>query len=324
LARIVALDEEALTLQLDDPFWRVARLGESVKLGIGGRWSMHTPVVGTESVSAGARVRVRTPVKSGERQPARGFLGNLSCDLMAHGANARELEKFSVPLPRLTDEVEYRRASREELGQILYLRTQAYRAAGKFSGTGTLSDDFDNEAIHLCAFYHGVPIASLRLMIHPQSASLEHEAFFQWRHTLPSKSDIVEISRVSVHPDFQRCRVLEGLFQRTAFEVLSCGRSWILGSATDKLLPMYRRIGCAPTDIRFRFGTLGEIEHTIFVVDVRSGLLGHSNLLIWLFLWRHVARASINQQLLRPRSMLERLRVSFLLGLGRLADVVNL
>ena len=125
-----------------------------------------------------------------------------------------------------------------------------------------------------------------------------------------------------MHPDFRRCRILEALFQRAAAEVLQCGRRWLVGSASEKLLPMYRRIGCIPTPIKWDDPLVfGGIVHTVFLCDVRSALLGRANPLVWLFLWRNVARALIQDGALTPRTLLERLRLSAMLGMARIVDV---
>jgi hypothetical protein len=153
----------------------------------------------------------------------------------------------------------------------------------------------------------------------------EHQRLIQWPADFPMATEVVDISRVCVHPDFRHCRILEALFRRAAAEIVQSGRRWLVGSASDKLLPMYRRIGCMPTSIQWKDRQFfGGAVHTVFLCDVRSALLGRANPLVWLFLWRDVARALVQDEVLTPRTLLERLRLKALLGTAVLVDAFQL
>ena len=87
---------------------------------------------------------------------------------------------------------------------------------------------------------------------------------------------------------------------------------------------MYERLGCVPTSIQWSDPEItGGIPHTVFLCDVRSALLGMTKPLVWLFLWRKVARALLEDGVLQPQTLPERLRVRTMLGLGRVFDVVT-
>jgi hypothetical protein len=45
---------------------------------------------------------------------------------------------------------------------------------------------------------------------------------------------------------------------------------------------------------------------------------------VWLFLWRDVARALVQDEVLTPRTLLERLRLKALLGTAVLVDAFQL
>jgi hypothetical protein len=84
---------------------------------------------------------------------------------------------------------------------------------------------------------------------------------------------------------------------------------------------MYRRIGCVPTRIQWNDPQFfGGIAHTVFLCDVRSALLGRGNPLVWIFLWRDVARALVQDDVLMPHTPLERLRLKVMLGIALLVD----
>lgn len=313
-AVLTGIERSRYRIKTTDPCWTNVSAGVRIRLKLAGCRS-HPLFIRTCASNEGHATLVLEHSRA--RRPG-AFENALAREFMAAGASSQDLTAYGLPSPRLSEEVVYRRAQSHELGQILHLRTQAYRHAGKYSGDGTLTDAFDADAIHLCAFFRGIPVAAIRLMIHPPGAMLEEEQFFKWTSELPDRSDVIEISRACVHPDFQRCKVLEGLFRRVVIEVLQSRRNWVLGTATDRLLPMYQRLGCQATSIRFRYGALEGIEHTVFVSNVRSGMLGRTHLLTWLFFWSRVSRTLTQDGLLVARTRAEYARLVVLSAVARL------
>ena len=252
------------------------------------------------------------------------FVRRLATELLGAGASLTDLKSMGLPVPNLAHEVVVRRAKQDELNKIILLRTLAYRHDGKYDSPDAFTDEFDEGAAHLAAFFCGRAVAALRLMLPGDDEATEHQLYFQWPSDFPSPLEVADISRVCVHPDFRRCRILEALFQRAAAEVLRCDRRWLVGSAPAELLPMYERIGCVATPIQWSDPEVtGGIDHTVFLCDVRSALLGKTKPLVWLFLWRKVARALLEDGVLLPQTLPERLRVGAMLGLGRVVDAVT-
>jgi len=249
------------------------------------------------------------------------FVRRLTTELLAGRAKLGDLKQLGLPVPNLSREVVVRRARANELSQIVHLRTLAYRHDGKHSSNEAMTDEFDERAIHLSAFFCGRPVAALRLMLPNNENPSEHQRLIQWPPDFPTTMELADISRVCVHPNFRHCRILEPLFGRAAAEILLSGRRWLVGSASEKLLPMYRRIGCVATRIQWNDPQIfGGISHRVFLCDVRSALLGRANPLVWLFLWRNVAGALVQDGVLMPRTLLERLRLNMMLSIGFLVD----
>jgi hypothetical protein len=248
----------------------------------------------------------------------------LGTELLSSGANWGDLKNLGLPAPNLSHEVVVRRARADELTQIIHLRTTSYRHDGKHSGPDAMTDEYDERAIHLCAFFCGCPVASLRLMLPNDGRPSEHQQMIQWPADFPAAMELADISRVCVHPDFRHCRILEALFRRAAAEILLSGRRWLVGSASEKLLPMYRRIGCIPTRIKWANAQcFGGIVHTVFLCDVRSALLGRANPLVWMFLWRDVSRALVQDAVLTPRTLQEWLRLKLIFSAAEFVDFIT-
>lgn len=313
------LSPDAMLLELRDPLYAGAAPGAAFEVGIAGCWSEVT----LEGLREQDSTRLEGRWIRFSERPRTAFMAALAVELLAGGASVADLKRLGVRVPLLSRDVIIRRAAPDEYPQIFHLRTLAYQADGKFSGAGVFSDEYDARAIQLCAFFRGRPVAALRLMVLRPEEVWEQSRFFGWPDSFPARADVVEISRVSVHPDFRRCRLLEPLFRRCAAEVLLSGRGWLLGSATPKLLPLYEQIGCKPTDVRILHSDFGELEHTVFLADVRSGLLGAANPLVWLVLWRGVAVPMLQDGLIAPKGAFARLRLAALRLIGRVMDWVE-
>ena len=317
-ASLETADGQQLTITTADALYRDIQPGRAVCVRLVDCWSeplpvrdrVHNPRAGTTTLTVAA------PQSAGSA-----FVRRLATELLAGGANLGDLKNAGLPVPSLAREVVVRRAQADELNKIILLRTLAYRHDGKYESPDAFTDEFDENAVHLAAFFGGRAVAALRLMLPRDDEPSEHQLYFQWPAEFPSPLEVADVSRVCVHPDFRRCRILEPLFQRAAAEVLQCDRRWLLGSAPEDLLPMYERIGCAPTSIQWSDPeTTGGIPHTVFLCDVRSAMLAQSNPLTWLFLWRKVARGLLEDGVLQPQSLPERLRLHAMLGVARVVD----
>lgn len=193
-------------------------------------------------------------------------------------ASLEELRKGGLTVQSSARAVEFGYVrTPEEYKAVLALRLRAYGEAGKLDQAGppdAMADIFDSRARILVGRYRGEVVASLRLIYHEPDDPTEHEQYTSFPESFPRKDEMVEITRVCTHPDYRRGDLLLGLFRHTILTVLQSRRRWILGSSTEKLLPIYTRIGCKPTDVRFRHEAVGGEEHVMFLGDCYAGLAG--------------------------------------------------
>ena len=213
-------------------------------------------------------------------------------------------------LPSLEPYFEYQTIkTRQEFDEVIDLRTKAYLEAGKLEDGSPMTDAFDEKAIILVGKLFGKIVASLRIMPHRPGEAWEHDRFLTWTPELPPKPESVEITRVCTDPAFKRTNVLLGLFQRTALLVLVCGRRYLIGCATQGLMPLYQRIGCIPSSVRFSHADLGNQQHTLFYADVQESLLGKTmNPVTWSLLWNDTSLLSCDSGLLTTSSISDSLR----------------
>ncbi len=204
--------------------------------------------------------------------------------------------------------------TKEEYEQVLDLRRLAYGGAGKIAADEDVSDIYDARSRIVVGTYKGQIVASTRLIFNELADQMEHEQFVAFPDWIPRKDDICEITRVCLHPEFRGSDILLGLFRFVGITVAQSGRRYILGCATDKLLPMYLRIGFQDTKINFAHKNLNNLEHTIFLCDVVKGLSGKDvNPLVWNVVWSPVT-AYLTERHILDYDLIANLRI----GLYRL------
>jgi predicted GNAT family N-acyltransferase len=232
-----------------------------------------------------------------------------------------ELAEAGLRVRSLARAVEIGLATSEsERRQAYALRHLAYSTAGKLhaDATALFCDAYDQSAKIVVARHKGEVVASLRLMFHGPAESFEHDAYT----SLPADLDrqrVTEITRICTHPGFRGGDLLRALFQFSALEVLRAGRPVVVGSATQKLLPLYRRLGMRATGRPFLHHELGGLEHRLIVGDARRALAGRGiGPLAWNLVWAEVRDRAIYAGILEPRGV-DRARVASYRMLGPLA-----
>ena len=191
-------------------------------------------------------------------------------------------------------ELDYARTP-EEYDEVLNLRLDAFRAVvdtppdAKAKDWG---DHFDAKARILTVRYRGKLVASCRLIMAAPDGPLEHDALVQLPNTLPDRKLIVEVSRTCTHPAYRGDDLLMMLFRHIVLNSLESGRRFMMANCVKNLLPIYERVGCKYTGVKFRHATDGN-EHYVFLGDLSAMLLGRGiSPLAWSLLcgsmWQHV------------------------------------
>lgn len=165
-------------------------------------------------------------------------------------------------------------AADEDFDRVLVLRHNAYRDAGKLDARGqaTAGDRFDEDAIFPVARHGDRVVASMRLSFPAADEHLEHEQHVTLPASFPPRESMVEITRVCTDRTFRKSDLLLGLFQFSLLQIVDCGRPYVIGSATQKLLPLYVKLGFRPTGLRFHPEEIGGEEHEVFLGDVSAAM----------------------------------------------------
>ncbi|MPY55877.1 GNAT family N-acetyltransferase [Streptomyces spongiae] len=142
------------------------------------------------------------------------------------------------------------------------------------------ADDARSRIFMLCV--GGQLVATSRAIFHPDGAKLEHERYVPSPPGFPTNDELVEASRVATHPDFRRSDLLFMLLKHMLLVNLQAGRRWTVGSATEKLVPLYKRIGAHFPGVTFELATLNNEKHHLFMLDLPALLRGRGvSPLVW-------------------------------------------
>jgi predicted GNAT family N-acyltransferase len=211
--------------------------------------------------------------------------------------------------------------SQNEYEDVLKLRHKAYSEAGKIDQTVdhfSTADIFDSRSRIITARFDKELVGSVRLMFHGADDTMEHEQFVQFPNSFPAKHEIVEVTRVCTEAKFRSSDLFLQLMKQMALLIVQSKRRYMLGSATEKLIPAYVKLGFERTGIKYSHADLGNEEHEILLADIPLLLTGKGiSLATWSSVYADVADylADIHGIDFDP---MKNLRMRFYKGIGRI------
>ncbi len=181
----------------------------------------------------------------------------------------REFRDSGFDQKRMTGAIEYSVVRTEaDYREVLNLRYLAYLADGKISssaGVNDVSDIHDSRARILMCKYRGRTIASARLTFHELGDITEHEEFITWPNEFPRRDDTVEVTRACTHPDFRRTGLFFALVRYVVISAMQAGRTWVVTSSTEDLVPLYRFVGLREVGITYAHPDLNDLKHVVLL-----------------------------------------------------------
>jgi hypothetical protein len=148
-------------------------------------------------------------------------------------------------------------SSADEYADVLKIRLEAYRAAGKATQMlpEEMADEFDERSIILCAKAGKQIVGTVRLVYSDGNQPFPFEEYFAFPKSVVSKrEDIYEVSRLAIDPSFQGTDLVLEIFKAVAREVtISKVSAFCL--ATQALRSLYLRLGANKIT--------GEVNHPV-------------------------------------------------------------
>lgn len=169
------------------------------------------------------------------------------------------------------------------------IRYESYAADKRLpwqKSANDMRDCFDDRSVSCLISLGRIDVASIRVTVSSESEELSypevaHEDDYgrlfdrapSWSH-LPDRRDYVECSRTAVLPSHRG----RGLWFLLAAQMVAMakpsGRSFIVGSAIDELLPTWQKVGYKRTGLRYFNDDIGGRIHEMIVLDVERVIGG--------------------------------------------------
>jgi len=179
--------------------------------------------------------------------------------------------------------------TKEEFEEVLKLRFEAYKAAGKVADGKThmdMSDQFDAKSRIVIGKIKGEVICSARLTFHQLGDKLEQENYVHWSTDLPRQDEVVEIMRACTKPGFRGSDLLAGMFKFMAVTVAQTKKQWIVICATDEMVPFYEKVGFKKIGRSYDHPALNNIHHHVMLANFMDGMSGRSvGPIYWNIVW---------------------------------------
>ena len=186
--------------------------------------------------------------------------------------------------------------TRQELEQILEVRFVTYKAAAKTPPGATsamMQDKYDASSIIYCAKYGPDVIATMRVNIcKDDGQEFPFETYFGSCESLGIlRNKCCEISRLGVLPEFQGSDLFIGFVKVSVQMLVKLGLDEMFCVATNKLSPMYQKIGAERVSDPVRHPVLDNEFLTLHRIKTASFLTG-SNMKFEI--WKKISEEAIS------------------------------
>jgi len=184
----------------------------------------------------------------------------------------------------------------QELEQILKVRFAAYKTAAKTPPGATsemMEDEYDASSIIYCAKYGLDVIATMRVNLSKSDGQkLPFETYFGSCESLGiARHHSCEISRLAILPEFQGSDLFIGFVKVTVQMLVKLRLDTMFCVATNKLAPMYQRIGAERMSEPVRHPVLVDESLNLYGIKTSSFLTGSH---MEFDVWKKIAAEAIN------------------------------
>ena len=173
----------------------------------------------------------------------------------------------------------------EDYLKVLELRQLAYTSTGKIpkeTQLASTADRYDDYSRIIICRHKGkirgpaeIGIIQLRVTFcDTKDQKFELEESIKLPLQFQSRQELAEISRMCIHPDFQRTDLVVGLIERAFMYTLKTGKKYIITSCDNKMLRFYKMLGFTSSGITFELKTLNDVPHEFIYVKTKKGLTG--------------------------------------------------
>jgi predicted GNAT family N-acyltransferase len=214
--------------------------------------------------------------------------------------------------------------TKQEFEKVKELRKLAHEADLNLNQDVTIDDmgdRFDSSARIIIGTHHdGHMVCTARILFNTGDEPLEHEELVELPADLPRKSEIVEISRLAIHPEYRHGDLLIGLFE---FITTTCvhERKYVLMSCLERMIPFFSKVGFEPINVSYKSKLFNEEGHILFG-DIHKIILGWNvNPIYWNLVYRRVTEFLLDASRIQIRGI-DKARIAYYRLFGPMARAI--
>lgn len=207
-----------------------------------------------------------------------------------------QLRQCGFKVREVADNFKFRYVkNQEEYIEVLKLRLEAYRGAGKVAEAARPKDMVcrnDLQSRIVVAIHQGKIVASATIYFpNGLTDKFELDDFISLSNFIPleERTNYLEVSRLCIRSDYRRGDLLMRMFGHLYKVMVSSGRARIITSCDEKLWTIYRRIGFKKTGLEYAHQKLNGLKHYVISVHQNTGIFSSGvNLLVWDHIYRRM------------------------------------
>lgn len=209
----------------------------------------------------------------------------------------------------------------EEYEKVKKLRKEAHEVDANLHGDVTIDDmgdRFDSHARIIIGTRHdGELVCTVRVLFNSENEPFEHAALADLPADLPRKSEIVEVGRLAIHPDYRHGDLMASLLEFIVTTSVH-ERRYVIISCLERMIPFFTRVGLVPLDITYSSKLFNQDGHILFG-DIHKIILGWNvNPIFWNLVYRRVTEYLIDASRIQVRGI-DRARIAVYKMFGPLA-----
>lgn len=215
--------------------------------------------------------------------------------------------------------------TKQEFERVKQLRKLAHEADANLNQDVTIDDmgdRFDSSARIIIGTHHdGHMVCTARVLFNTGDEPLEHEELVELPPGLPRKTEMVEISRLAIHPEYRHGDLLVGLFEFMTITSVH-ERRYVLMSCLERMIPFFSRVGFSSLDVSYKSKLFNEEGYVLFG-DIHQIILGWDvNPIYWNLVYRRVTEFLIEASRIQVRGI-DKVRISYYRLFGPLARLIS-
>lgn len=215
--------------------------------------------------------------------------------------------------------------TKDEFEKVKKLRKLAHEADANLNQDVTIDDmgdRFDSSARIIIGTHHdGHMVCTARVLFNTGDEPLEHEELVELPPGLPRKTEMVEISRLAIHPEYRHGDLLVGLFEFMTITSVH-ERRYVLMSCLERMIPFFSKVGFSSLDVSYKSKLFNEEGHVLFG-DIHKIILGwHVNPIYWNLVYRRATEFLLEASRIHVRGI-DKVRISYYRLFGPLARSIS-